>query len=88
MVKYFCDKCGKEIGKEEFVRIRYSVMYGVGTIHKRFDRGDKFRDFCRECAISFVGEEALTNCNERYSEAEKELGEMAKNIVRMKGEEK
>ena len=53
-IKYFCDKCGKEIKKSDFITIKIDM--GIHKIEEKFCHlmDDKKTFMCEECQKEFI----------------------------------
>ena len=53
-IKYFCDKCGKEVNKDEFITLK--VKLGLEKIEDKFFiiEDDKKAFMCKDCKIDFA----------------------------------
>jgi len=58
VTKYYCDKCGKEVGKDELCATQISLdpYNPYSTQCKKFDRVSSYKEYCVECLekIGFV----------------------------------
>ena len=70
MIKYFCEKCGKEIPKNERVACE---IYIRRISVERIDC-----DFCQECLSSIVGKDRFCELIKKYEERRMRVEERKK----------
>lgn len=68
MIKHYCDKCGKELKKEERYRCDLKVAGFSNVCVDRFAC-----DYCEECLANIIGKENLDEMNRRKEERKSEL---------------
>ena len=73
MIKYFCEKCGKEIPKDE----RLACEIHIKKLTLSTNRIDC--DFCQECISSIIGRDRFIELIKRYEERRMRVEERKKN---------
>ena len=53
MLKRFCNRCGKEIGKEDRGFVHSRIHYGDVVFCNSLSDDDRYYDLCKDCVISF-----------------------------------
>ena len=69
MVKRICDMCGKEVGKDEYVRFRFTCSKILHTS----DWQDL--DLCEGCAKKLIPEDVVFEAEAKYQERKKRTEE-------------
>ena len=72
MVKYFCNKCQKELPKGSRYQCNMRIK-GFSAIRDTFDC-----DYCEECLADIIGKENLEELKSREAERKKRVEERKK----------
>lgn len=72
MVKYYCDKCGKELPKAERYRAELRIS-GFASVTDRLDL-----EYCEDCLAEIVGKDKFTRLLELKAERQKRAEERKK----------
>lgn len=72
MVKYYCDKCGKELPKAERYRTELKIS-GFAGITDRLDC-----EYCEDCLAEIIGKDKFTRLLELKAERQRRAEERKK----------